>query len=68
MILPTTSNRIVPVNGAKEAPMKPKTLDHDKPITDTGVISKINVGTGKVNEVPRDQVGICDNLTASYWG
>jgi hypothetical protein len=68
MILPITSNRIISVNGVKEAPVRPKPLDHNEPINDTVVISKIDVGTEKVNGIPRDQVGICDNLTASYWG
>jgi len=67
MITPIRHNRITPVNGMKEIASRPKPIDEKK--TDDPVVTpKIEMGTEKGKEIPQDQVGNCDNLTASYWG
>jgi len=67
MITPIGHNRIMLINGTKEVASLPKLIDEKKP-ADTVVIPKVEMETEKEKEVPRDQVGRCDNLTASYWG
>lgn len=58
----------MPVNGNKETAGVPKPLDPVKTanivVTPKVVLSR----EGKGKDVPQDQVGQCDNLTASYWG
>jgi len=65
MIPPVAGERIFRVNGAKDIPESPPAKSK---INNTVVISKVDVETEKADRVPRDQVGINDNLTALYWG
>ena len=67
MISPVSSNRIVPLGGTRETQTRQKNVEVEKPV-DTVTIAKVDMSTDKEKEVPRDQVGQCDNLTASYWG
>lgn len=67
MISPVSSNRIVPLGGAREIQTRQNNVEVEKPV-DTVTIAKVDMSTDKEKEVPRDQVGQCDNLTASYWG
>jgi hypothetical protein len=67
MISPVSSNRIIPLEGTRETQTRQKNVEVKKPV-DTVTITKVEMNMDKVKEVPRDQVGQCDNLTASYWG
>lgn len=64
MILPIPKNGIIPAGKAGQVPVR----DHDKPVNNKPVISRIDTERGKTTQVPRDQVGKCDHLIASYWG
>ena len=61
---------MTPVNGKKEVVGAPKPIDPVKTansvVTPKVVLSISTDEKGK--DVPQDQVGQCDNLTASYWG
>jgi len=62
---PVQHNEIILVNGTKEAVSRSKPIDERKK-DDTVAVPKAEMETER--EVPRDEVGKCDNLTASYWG
>jgi len=68
MILPIANDRIIPVRKTEDAFRRVSPLNYDKAVGNTAVVSKIGVGTEKLTKIPRDQVGKCDNLIASYWG
>lgn len=59
---------ITPINEKKEAVGVLKPLEPVK--TGNSVVAPKEVFglEEKEKDVPRDQVGMCDNLTASYWG
>jgi len=68
MVLPSTNDRMIPVRIEENAFRRVRPLDHDKATGDMAVVSQINVGTETLSKIPRDQVGKCDNLIASFWG
>jgi len=67
MITAIRHNEIMLVNGTTEVVSRSKPID-EKKTDDTAVIPKVEMGTDNGKEVPQDEVGKCDNLTASYWG
>lgn len=59
---------ITPINEKKETVGAPKLTNPVKTadnLTTPKVVLRIEE---KGKDVPQDQVGQCDNLTASYWG
>jgi len=68
MALPIANDSIIPVRKTEDAFRRVIPLNYDKAGGNTAVLSKSDVGTENLTKIPRDQVGKCDNLIASYWG
>ena len=67
MISPLGNNGIILLKDIRESMPKPGTADEKKP-AETVVSPKVEKEADKTKECVRDEVGCCDNLTASYWG
>jgi len=68
MTLPIANDRIIPVRKTEDTSRRANSLHYDKAVHNTTDVSKAGVGTEKSTKIPRDQVGKCDHLIASYWG